>query len=191
MSSLTRSFPNYTTFLLIFGLSCVPWFRLSQITCGCRVASQVQRLVSGSPNSVPALCDSFRVMRTLRAACLALSSTWLMSSVSLSAAGVSPLMCRPVVDSVYLSHSSSTTLYRAWTTAKNRTKKLRVCGSRRCFLCLVPSSLQRHNASCPPVALHSCLHATGHFYHWTTFCVLEHLRCGVTYLRTGMQARRM
>ena len=66
----------------------------------------------------PPLRGSFRVMRTLRAACLKLSSTWSMSSFSESGLSVPSDVCGPVVDSVYSSHSFSTTLYPAWTTAE-------------------------------------------------------------------------
>ena len=118
----------------------------------------------------PPLRGSFRVMRTLRAACLKLSSTWSMSSFSESGLSVPSDVCGPVVDSVYSSHSFSMTLYPVWTMAKTGQ------GNSACAGCTAVSYVSFPQArndtdTMPPIYpwFYIFVHGTGHFYHWTAF----------------------
>src|SRR6266851_7214764 len=124
-----------------------------------------------------------------RTAFLMLSSTWSMSGVSSTSAGVSHLRCGPVVGSVCSFLFSPTTSHHAWMMPRERAMKPRVYVSRHCSLPLTPSSLRQHNVSHPFAALRSYFRATGYFSPWITFCTLAHLQFGSTYRRTGMQAK--
>jgi hypothetical protein len=69
---LCTTFTRYGLYAHIATTAAESLGRLSYINSPARARlAQVQRLVSGSLNSVPPLYDSFRVMRTLRAACIA------------------------------------------------------------------------------------------------------------------------